>query len=185
MGFGCLSSAHLWQGAREHLACRPSSVRFSCCHRRRPLPVALCHQLAPSLARLYEPHPQRGMGAYKMIVGAPPLQMSQELWSLLGSGPGPSRERCHPVSDGQIHPLDERRVQPSRETQSLQGDGEICQCPQAHYRRDAHQLAPPVAFLHLTVDQLRCHLPLECFPSSATHLSPLSKMGREGIKVQV
>ncbi len=58
-------------------------------------------------------------------------------------------------------------------------DFEICFCPQAHHRRDSRQLATPIAFLHLTVDQLRCHLPPECFLASATHLKPLSKMGRE------
>jgi hypothetical protein len=51
--------------------------------------------------------------------------------------------------------------------------------------RDARQLAPPVAFLHLTVDQLRCHLPLECFLASATHLKPASKMGGQGIEIEI
>jgi hypothetical protein len=50
---------------------------------------------------------------------------------------------------------------------------------------DARQLAPPVAFFHLTVDQPRCYLPLAHVAPSANHLEPLSKMGRECVKVQV
>jgi hypothetical protein len=52
-------------------------------------------------------------------------------------------------------------------------------CSKAHHVREAHQLATPGAFLHLTVDQLRRHLPLEYFPPSATHLKPVSEKGRE------
>ncbi len=59
---------------------------------------------------------------------------------------------------------------------------EICLCPEAHHRRDSHQFATPVAFLHLTVYQLRRHLPPKCFPPSATHLKPVSKMGGEAHK---
>jgi hypothetical protein len=54
-----------------------------------------------------------------MIVGTPPLQMSQELWSLLGRGPRTSCERCHSVTDGQIHPLDTSGVQSPRKTHPL------------------------------------------------------------------
>ena len=125
------------------------------------------------------------MRTHKVIIGAPPLQMSQQLWELLRSGPGPSRERCHPVSDGQIHPLDESRVQSSRETQYLQGGFESGLCPEPHHVRHAHQLAPPVAFLHLTVDQAFRHLPLTSMAPSPTHLAPVPKMDRERIEVQI
>ena len=50
---------------------------------------------------------------------------------------------------------------------------------------DPYQLAPSVAFLHLTVDQPSRHLPSEGFAPSLTHLEPLTKVGREGIKVEV
>jgi len=103
----------------------------------------------------------------------------------LGSGPCTSCERCHPVADGQIHALDESGVESSRETQSLQGGFEICLCPQAHHRRDTRQFAPSVAFLHLTVDQPRCYLPLAHLPPSASYVEPLSKMGRESIKGEI
>src|SRR5215470_11534147 len=51
--------------------------------------------------------------------------------------------------------------------------------------RDSYQLAPPVAFLHLAVDQSRCHLPLAHVAPSANHLEPLTKVGRERIKVEI
>src|SRR5215469_14305446 len=45
--------------------------------------------------------------------------------------------------------------------------------------------ATPVAFLHLPVAQLRCHLPPKCFPASASYLEPVTKMGREGIEREI
>ncbi len=51
--------------------------------------------------------------------------------------------------------------------------------------RDAHELASPVAFFHLAVDQAHCHLPPEDFAPSATHLAPVSKMGRESIEIEI
>jgi hypothetical protein len=50
---------------------------------------------------------------------------------------------------------------------------------------DTRQLAPPVAFFHLAVDQSRSHLPLKGFAPTTPHLSPVSKMGCESIKVQI
>ena len=120
-----------------------------------------------------------------MIIGAPPFQVGQQLWSLLGRGPGATRQRCHPMTDAQIHSLDKSGVQPSREAHPLQGEREICLCPKPHHVRDANQLAPLVAFFHLAVDQALRHLPLACFPPSTTSCEPLSKMGREGIEVQI
>src|SRR6266849_1106551 len=123
------------------------------------------------------------MGTHNMILGSPPFQVNQKVWGRLRRSPGAACQRCHPVSDGQIHPLNKSGVQPSRETQSLQGDLESVPCPKAHHMRDSHQLATPVAFLHLTVYQLRRHLPLACFPPWATHLKPVSKMGGQGIEI--
>ena len=120
-----------------------------------------------------------------MIVGSPPLEMGEQVWGLLRRSPGATSQRGYSMSDSQIHPLNESGVESSRVTQSLQGNFEICLCPEPHHRRDSHQLATPVAFLHLTVDQLRCHLPSEYFPPSATHLKPVSKMGGQGIEIYI
>ena len=113
------------------------------------------------------------------------MQVSQELWGLLGRGPGAAGQSCHAMTDSQIDSLNKGGVQSSREAHPLQGEREICLCPQAHHVRDASELTPPIAFLHLAVDQTRRHLPLAHTPPSTTHLEPLAKMGCEGIEVQV
>ena len=89
------------------------------------------------------------------------------------------------MTDAQIHPFNEGGVQPSREAHPLQGTRESSLCPKAHYRRDLNQLASPVAFLHLAIDQASRHLPPTCYSPLMTHLKPLAKMGREGIEVQI
>ncbi len=48
-----------------------------------------------------------------------------------------------------------------------------------------HELAPSVAFLHLTIDQVRSYLPPQDVPASATHLEPVSKMGCQCIEVEI
>jgi len=149
------------------------------------MPVTLRYQFAPSLSRLHEHNPERYVGTHKMILGSPPFQVNQKGWGLLSGGPGAACERCHAMTDGQIHPLNKSGVESSRETQPLQTNLESVPCPQTHHRRNSHQLTTPVAFLHLTIDQLRRHLPLECFPPSATHLKPVSKMGGEGIEIHI
>ena len=50
---------------------------------------------------------------------------------------------------------------------------------------DPHQLAPSVAFFHLTVDQPSCHLPPEHISPSLTHLEPLTKVSRERIEIEI
>jgi hypothetical protein len=83
------------------------------------VPVALCQKIATSLSWLHEPHPQRLVRTHKMVVRAPPLQMSQQVWGLLKSGPGPSCESCHAMADGEIHALNESGVESSREVEVL------------------------------------------------------------------
>ena len=78
------------------------------------MPIALRHSLASSFSRLYERHPQRGMGAHKVIIGSPPLEMGEQVWGLLGSGPGTACQRCNPMTDGQVHPFNKGSIQPSR-----------------------------------------------------------------------
>lgn len=89
------------------------------------------------------------------------------------------------MTDRQIHPFNKSRVQSSSEAHLLQSDLESSPCSKAHDVRHPHQLAPLVAFLHLAVEQSFCHLPPEYFPPSASHLEPVSKMGRERIEVQI
>ncbi len=120
-----------------------------------------------------------------MIIRSPPLEMSQQLWSELRRGPRATRQRCHAMTDAQIHPLDESSVQPSRQAQSLQGGCEICLGPQADHRRDPYEFAPPVGFLHLAVDQTGRYLPLACFALSTTSCEPLPEMGCESIEIQM
>jgi hypothetical protein len=73
-----------------------------------------------------------------MRVGSPPLEIGEQVWRLLGRGPGATSQRGYSVSDGQIHPLNKGRVQSSRETQSLQCADESVLCVKAHHRRDAN-----------------------------------------------
>jgi hypothetical protein len=57
--------------------------------------------------------------------------------------------------------------------------------PKAHHVSNPHQLTPPIAFLHLTIEQLCRHLPLVYFPASTNHFKPLSKMSRQSIEVHI
>jgi hypothetical protein len=58
-------------------------------------------------------------GATSVIVRSPPLQMGQQMGRLLRCGPGSASQSGQAMADGQIHPLDKSRVQPSREAYSL------------------------------------------------------------------
>jgi len=51
--------------------------------------------------------------------------------------------------------------------------------------RNPYQFAPAVAFLHLAVDQAWLHLPLANVAASPTQGEPLTKVGRERIKVEL
>jgi hypothetical protein len=87
--------------------------------------------------------------------------------------------------DGQVDPFNEGGVQPSRQGQSLQGVLESGLCPQTHHVYDARQLAPPVAFFHLAVDQARSHLPSAYVAPSTSLFAPCPKMSRESIEVEI
>lgn len=120
-----------------------------------------------------------------MIVRAPPLEMSQELWGLLSCSPGATCQSCHPMSNGQIHPLNKSSVQPSREAQFLQSDLESSLCSKAHHVRDLYQLTPLVTFLDLAVDQTCRYLPSAGFSPLTPHFLPLSKMSGQSIEIQI
>ena len=89
------------------------------CQSFRPLAIALRQTVAPSFSRLHQRYPQRFVWTDKMIVRTPPLQMGQQLRSLLGRGPGATSQCRYSMSERQIHPFNKGGVQPSRETQSL------------------------------------------------------------------
>ena len=57
------------------------------------------------------------MGTHKVIGSPPPFQMDQELWSELRRGPGATRQRCYPLTDGQVQSFNTSGIQPSRKTQ--------------------------------------------------------------------
>ena len=54
-----------------------------------------------------------------MIIGAPPLEVSYQVWGLLRRRPGSTSQRSDPMVDGQWSPLDKSRVQPAREAHPL------------------------------------------------------------------
>jgi len=85
----------------------------------------------------------------------------------------------------QIHPFDKSRIEPAREAHPLQAGLESSFGSQAHNVSDPNELAPTIAFFHLAVDQTRRHLPLTHVPASMTHMEPVSKMGRQRIKVYI
>ena len=73
---------------------------------------ATCH-LALAAARA--PPGAMREDATSVIVNSPPLEMSQQVWGRLCRGPGATSQRGYSMADGQIHPLNESGVQPSRE----------------------------------------------------------------------
>ena len=54
-------------------------------------------------------------GATSVIIRSPPLQMGQQVWRLLKSGPGATSQRSYSMADGQIHARNLGGVEPSRE----------------------------------------------------------------------
>ncbi len=163
-------------------------------HRRLVLPAAMagvrwrsrCTTSLPHRGcRLHECNAECSVGAHNMRGSSLPVEVSQQVWGGLRRGPGTTRQRRHPMTDGQIDPLDTCGVEPSREAHPRPRGSEIGLCPQAHHLCDPRQLPPPRAFFHLAGDQTRRRLPSMCFPPSLNHLKPLANMGREGIKVQM
>jgi len=107
------------------------------------------------------------------------MENNTQVWGLLRRRPGSTSQRSYSMTDRQIHPLDESGVEPSRQAQFLQGSLKSGFCPQTHHVRHPNQLAPPVGFLHLPVNQARCHLPSARVMSSTTQREPLTKVSGE------
>ena len=96
-----------------------------------------------------------------------------------------SNVKNNPMTDRQWSPFNTSGVQSPSEAHPRPRDLESGTCSKAHDVCHPHQLAPPIAFFHLAIDQARRHLPPEDFPTSTSHISPLPKMSREGIKVEI
>src|SRR6266699_1388004 len=106
---------HIFSLPLARIYTQPPMWSQGCCHGRGTLPVPLRQTFAPSCLWLHERHSQRCMGTHKVIVGAPPLEMGEQGWGLLGCGPRATCQRRYSMSDGQIDPLNIGGVQPSRE----------------------------------------------------------------------
>jgi len=50
------------------------------------------------------------------------------------------------MADGQVHPFNKGRIQPSREAYHLQGKWEVFRCSEPHHVRHSNQLTSLVAF---------------------------------------
>lgn len=118
-----------------------------------------------------------------MIVGPPPFEMEQELWCRLRRRPTAADQSGNTLSQGQVHAFNKGRIEPLAQPQPAEGGSQLLRCPTAHPLGYAHQSAPPIDLLDLTIDQPCCHLPVAC-PSSLS-LHPFPKMGCECIEVQI
>jgi hypothetical protein len=98
-----------------------SSVDWFC---QQPSPEFAADSVVPPICPLAHaaarvPLAVSGEDATSVVIGSPPFQVCQQAWGLLRRRPGAACESCHAMADGQIHPLNERRIQPPREAQSL------------------------------------------------------------------
>jgi hypothetical protein len=118
-----------------------------------------------------------------MIVGLPPLQMSLQMGSLPGGGPGAPSQSGHAAADRQRSPLDKGRVHSSGEAQPLQRFPEGWLCSRPDDVLDPHEPASSVALLDLPIHQTSCHFPLPHFPPAPTCLDPGPKMSGEGVEI--
>lgn len=66
--------------------------------------------LAVAAPEARHPKAQRLVGASQMVEAAPPLNMQQQAVLGFGERPGSAAERCHPLAQGQVHPLHEGRL---------------------------------------------------------------------------
>jgi hypothetical protein len=73
--------------------------------------LAVCHRV---LVAARAPIAVLGEDATFVVIGSLPLEMCQQLRSLLGCGPTSMGQCCYGVTDRQIQPFNTRRVEPSR-----------------------------------------------------------------------
>jgi len=111
----------------------------------------------------------------EVILCPPPFEMEQELWRVLGRRPTAAVQSRTTLSQGQVHAFNKGRIESPAQPQPAAGGSQFLRCPTAHPLGYAHQWAPPIDRLDLTIAQPCCHLPVGC-PSSLS-LHPFPKMG--------
>ena len=94
---------HWWQGITEHFPHCPPSVGSPRCYRLQSaagsVVLPACHRVLVAARGL----PAACIGTHTMRVGSPPFQLGQQLWSGPRRGPCSACQRCHPMTDSQIH----------------------------------------------------------------------------------
>lgn len=104
------SSNRLRREGQQQITDRPPTTCQTGCHRRSPLTIPLPLTVVATCARLSEPHPERLMWPYEVILCPPPFQMEQ-LRRLLHRRPGAANEGRHALSQRQIHALHKGGIQ--------------------------------------------------------------------------
>ena len=107
-----LSTSSGWERRKrrtENFPCCAPSGRFARCHGWSALPLALRQQVATSLPRLHKCHAQCLVRTHKVILGSPPLEVSEQVWRQLCRRPRATGQCRYAMADGQIHPLDKCR----------------------------------------------------------------------------
>ena len=132
----------------------PPTTRHAGRHRRRSLAIALWLALSTTVDRVVQRLLERLMWPREVIVGPPPLQMEQQLWSRLHRRPSAAHEGCHALAHCQIDAFDKGAVQLSAQAQPSECRVERRARPAAQHVRDPHQPSSLIAFFNLTIDQL-------------------------------
>jgi len=96
---------------------RPPTIRHAGRHRRGSLAVALWLALSTTVDRVVQRLLERFMWPREVILGPPPLQMEQQLWSRLHRRPGAADEGRHALAHCQSDALDKGGVQLSAQAQ--------------------------------------------------------------------
>jgi hypothetical protein len=88
----------------------------------------------------------------------------------------------HALSDGQVHPLHKRRVEVTREPQSLEKSPQLLTGARDHLVAHPNQAPSSVDLPHLTVDQPRVYSPLK--PLTPNRLDPGTNGRGQGVVVR-
>jgi len=110
-----------WERQRQQGVHRRAAIGEPGRQRGCPLPLPLPLTVAATCARVFEPHPERRMRPYEVLVRPPPLQVREQLRRFLHRRPAPADQRRHHLPQRQIQPLDKGGIELSTQTQSTQG----------------------------------------------------------------